>query len=567
MKNHACVSGNLPVGGSFIMMKPSRQVIFAIVIIILSLATAYGNTFSAPFIFDDTINILENTSIRQLWPPWRSFIIPAETGLAGRPIVNLSLAINYAISAEDVWSYHLLNLIIHILATLTFFGIVRQTLMAGRVGIIYAGKAFSFSLACALLWGIHPLQTQAVTYIIQRCESLMALFFMMTLYCALRGWQSKDQNRWHLLAMMSFLFAVGSKEVAVIAPLVFLSYEWVFKGRHPLQSIRLSPLLYTGFTLGVVVALLMAVNGNTLISRTENTQVGLLSYWMTQCQVILHYLRLALWPSNLTFDYGWPVATFNQAWPAVIAVITLLSFSLFFLLKQKALGFLGICFFLILAPSSLIPLPDLAFEHRMYLPLAALIPLIMGAAAHAYLWGRNRWQLKLIPENRYLSNILMILVICLVLPCWLLTLQRNHDYRSAVAIWSDTVKKRPVNFRGYHGLGLALNNAGRVEEGLDNLRRAIKLNPRDAYANIDMGYTLFLLNRPDEAIPFFREAIRSKPLNAKAHNNLGAALARTNRLNDAIFHFSEALKIKPDYTSARNNLLLALSERDRHAGL
>lgn len=547
------------------MIKPSRQVIYALIIIVLSLATAYGNTFSAPFIFDDTINILENTTIRQLWPPWHSFSVPAETGIVGRPIVNLSLAINYAISDEKVWSYHLVNLIIHILATLTLFGIVRRTLMANKAGIIYSGNSFSFALACALLWGVHPLQTQAVTYIIQRCESLMALFFMMTFYCALRGCQSEDQTRWHLLAIMCFLFAVGSKEVAVIAPLVLLSYEWVFKGRHPLQSIKLSPLLYSGLALGLTVALLIVVGGNTLISRTVNTPVDLTTYWMTQCQVILHYLSLALWPSNLTIDYGWPAAPFAEAWPAVIAIIIALSLTMIFLFKKKPLGFLGTCFFLILAPSSLIPLPDFAFEHRMYLSLAALIPLVIIAIAQAYAWGQKRWPLKLFPENPYFPNVLMILAICFVLAYWLLTFQRNHDYRSAIAIWSDTIKKRPVNFRGYHGLGLALTSMGRIDEGLHSLRHALKLNPHDAYANIDTGYTLYLLNRPDEAIPFFREAIRIKPRNAKAHNNLGAALARTNRLSEAIFHFSEALKIKPDYTSARTNLLLALSEQERHS--
>lgn len=546
------------------MMKPPRHMIYAIIIIIISIATAYGNTFSAPFIFDDTINILENTSIRQLWPPWRSFIIPAETGLAGRPIVNLSLAINYAISATEVWSYHLFNLFIHMFATFTFFGIVRRTLMADRTFSTHSGDTFSFAFACALLWGLHPLQTQAVTYIIQRCESLMALFFLMTLYCAIRGWQSHEQTRWHLVAIMCFSIAVGSKEVAVIAPLVLLPYEWVFEGRQPLQAIRRSPLLYTGLFLGLALALLVSAIGNTFISRTENTRIDLLSYWMTQCQVILHYLSLALWPSNLTIDYGWPGATFAEAWPAVIAVMILLSLTMYFLLKRKPSGFLGACFFLILAPTSLIALPDLAFEHRMYLPLAALIPLAMSALAKAYVWGVNRLPLRVLTQNTYSLNALMILAICFAMAYWLLTFQRNHDYRSAIAIWSDTVKKRPINFRGYHGLGLALTSTGRVDEGLDNLRHALKLNPYDAYANIDTGNVLFRQNRPDEAIPFFLEAIRIKPRSAKAHNSLGAALAQTNRLDEAITHFSEALRIKPDYASARNNLSLASSEQERN---
>lgn len=535
------------------MIAPSRQSTWAILIVIVSVATAYGNTFSAPFIFDDTINIVENLSIRRLWPPWNALAIPADTGLAGRPIVNLSLAVNYAISGGRVWSYHVVNLIIHILATLTLFGILRRALPA------YRGIAFS----CSLLWGLHPLQTQAVTYIIQRCESLMALFFLLTLYCALRGWQSRDRTVWHLSAILSFLLAAGSKEVAVAAPFVLLCYEWVFHGHPPLQSVRGSRLLYSGLALGVILVLLMTAGNNTLISRTENTQIDPVRYWMTQCPVILHYLRLAFWPSPLTIDYGWPAAAFAEAWPAIMAVVFFLIAAVVALWKRKPEGFLGTCFFLMLAPSSVIPLPDPAFEHRMYLPLAFVILLTVTALARAQGWAMKRGNRIIIQKGPYSTLVMMIPVMTLALSFWILTFQRNHDYRSAMVIWTDTIAKRPANFRGYHGLGMALAGEGRYREGLDQLRHALQLNPVSAYANIDAGYILMLLNRPDEAIPFFREAVRMKPLHAKAHNNLGAALAQTGRLQEAIFHFSEALKMNPDYEAARQNLARAGSEWER----
>lgn len=524
-----------------------RQSTWAAAVLVVSIALAYGNTFTAPFIFDDTVNIVENASIRRLWPPWLPLSIPADTGLAGRPVVNFSLAVNYAISGEKVWSYHAANLLIHILAALTLLGVVRRTLNAAKQEGPDSGGALLFPFACALLWGLHPLQTQAVTYIIQRCESLMALFFLLAIYGALRGWQSPSQNRWHLAAVLFFFLAVGAKEVAAVAPLLFFAYEWVFRGRPPLQAARLSPLLYGGLALGLLAAILTAASADTLLSRTEQTPLDLSTYWLTQCRVVLHYLRLALWPSGLTIDYGWPAAAFEEAWPAVLVVLALLGLSARALWKRRPAGFLGSWFFLILAPTSLIPLPDLAFEHRMYLPLAAVVFFIAGAA--------GRVLASFAQPRRGAVSLGLCLGLALLLG--VLTFERNRDYRSETAIWSDTIKKRPANFRGYHGLGLALSREGRLAEGLALLRRAHKLNPRNAYVNNDTGFILFLLDRPEESIPFFREAIRIKPLNPKAHNNLGAALARTGRLEEAIIHFSEALKIKPGYPEARNNLLQA----------
>jgi hypothetical protein len=544
--------------------RSGRQIYWAAAALIVLLIVAYGNSFTAPFIFDDTINIMENSSIQKLWPLWHPFNVPADTGLTGRPLVNFSLAINYAVSKGNTWSYHALNLIIHILATLTFLGIIRLTIMTTEKGARYLNIALPFSFACALLWGLHPMHTQAVTYIIQRCESLMGLFFLLTFYAAIRGRQSESSSRWHLLSIMFFLLAISSKEVAVVCPVLLLIYEWVFEGHHPWHAIRQSPLLYAGLVLGLIVATIMAAKGNTLISRTETIPFTPVSYWITQCQVIFHYLRLVVWPSGLTIDYGWPMAPMREAWPSMLGVLIALGLSVWALRLRNAAGFLGLWFFMILAPTSLIPLPDPAFEQRMYLPSAAIIILIVGAAVNTYEWSQK--QLKLWPGSRiYIPAGAIALVICAGLIFAFLTYQRNFDYRSDVAIWSDTIKKRPNNFRGYHGLGLALSNRGRQEEALKCLHHALILNPHNSYANNDAGFILLLMNRPHEAIPFFQKAIQIKDKNSKAYNNLGAALAQTGNLKEAIFHFTQALRIKPESISVRDNLIKAVAAYEQSA--
>jgi len=536
-----------------------RQEKGIIAILLLSIALAYGNTYAVPFIFDDTFNILENSSIRHLWPPWHSFTIPEDTGLAGRPVVNFSLAVNYAISGTAVWSYHLVNLLIHLLATVTFFGIVRFTTESigdkdgQRDGLPWVAAG------CALIWGLHPLQTQAVTYVIQRCESLMALFLMLTLYASLVGWRPKASNRWHLLAVLFFLLAVGSKESAVMAPFILLAYEWVFRKNDPVEAVRESPVLYAGLTFGTLLAIAISLTGNTWVTRTESTPISAVTYWITQCQVILHYLYMAIWPANLVIDYGWPAATIGEAWLDVAAILTLIGLFAWALCKRQAIGFLGACFFLFLAPTSLIPLPDSAFEHRMYLPLAALILLAAATASLGYEYVKVS-NLKVISTRESRRKIAVTVVVSLALTLGVLTFQRNHDYRSEMAIWRDTIQKRPSNFRGYHGVGLALSREGRFAEALGYFHYAIRLNPTNAYVQNDTGYLLFLMNRPGESIPFFREAIRLKPLNPKAYNNLGAALAQTSRLEEAILQFSMSLKLKPDNNPARNNKFQAEAE-------
>ncbi|MEN6489072.1 MAG: glycosyltransferase family 39 protein, partial [Smithella sp.] len=469
-------------------------------------------------------------------------------------IINFTLAVNYAISGHNVWSYHLVNLIIHILATLTLFGIIRRTILISKINL-NREESLLFSFACALLWGLHPVQTQAVTYVIQRCESLMSLFFLLTVYSALRGWQAKSSNHWHLLAVMFFLLAVFSKEVAIVCPILLISYEWVFQSKNPLRSLKESPLLYSGIFLGCIITFIIVINGNTIVSRTNQTPFTPMDYWVTQCEVIFHYLRLALWPSGLVIDYGWPVAKARDIWPFIAGTLLLLFLSVWSLWQRKVTGFLGVWFFLILAPTSLIPLNDLAFEHRMYLPLAAIIVLIVGIAFNIEKWAQ-KW-FKTSNQPKHSPSFLIILIICAGLILGFLTYQRNYDYRSEIAIWSDTISKRPNNFRGYHGLGLALGKNGQLDDALQYLLHARMINPDDGYVNNDTGFILFLMNKPDESIPFFREAIRLRPNNSKMHNNMGAALAQTGMLKEGIRHFSEALRIKPDYVSARNNLIRA----------
>ncbi len=206
-----------------------RAVTAAVGLQVLALLLAYSNSFQGEFIFDDKPAIVDNQDVRRLWPLLPA-VYPSSPGLttAGRPVVCLSLAVNYAISGTEVWSYHAFNLLVHILATLTLFGVVRRTLELPKRSARFGRRSMGLALAAALIWGLHPLQTESVTYIVQRAESLVGLFFLLTLYCVVRGEQSTAWRHWRLLAVACCGLGMASKEVMVVAPVLVLLYLRVF---------------------------------------------------------------------------------------------------------------------------------------------------------------------------------------------------------------------------------------------------------------------------------------------------------------------------------------------------
>jgi hypothetical protein len=259
----------------------------------------YSRTFSFPLLFDDKPAIVDNPTIRH-WST--AFWAPYDTGAAGRPIVNLSLAINYAISGESVWSYHALNLAIHILAGLLLFGIVRRTLA------LRADPASSLiGFSTALLWTLHPLQTESVTFIIQRTEALMGLFYLLTLYCFIRGSEADThfQRRWFALSVATCLLGMATKEVMVSAPLLVLLYDRTFVGGSFRSAWQRRRALYFGLACTWVLLAALMVSSH---KRGGTVGFGLgvtpWDYVVTQCRAIVVYLKLSVWPYPLVVDYG-----------------------------------------------------------------------------------------------------------------------------------------------------------------------------------------------------------------------------------------------------------------------
>ncbi len=516
---------------------------------------AYRNSFHGPFIFDDVTSILENPTIRQLWPPWRLMPPSGDATVGMRPIINLSLALNYAVNGLDVWGYHAFNLAIHILAALLLYGIVRRTLLQPGLRERYADAAPWLALAVTLIWLVHPLQTEAVTYIIQRTELLMGMFFLLTLYCLIRGVESARPRAWFPAAVAASVLGMGSKEVMAVAPVVVLAYDRLFLSTSFGETFRRRWGLYAGLAATwLIFGALLQIRIALDIPQLRWSGVTRWDYLKTQSGVIVHYLRLALWPDPLVADYDdWPLARSVAAiLPSAVAVVMLLGLTLWAFHRRLRLAFLGVWFFLILAPSSSIwpLLTEFAAERRMYLPLGAVIVLgvLGGHAVVGKIWRRFGWE----PGRcRWLEAVVLAVIAATLVQ---LTVRRNEDYRSMVSFWSDVVAKRPNNARGRLGMGAALAGQGRFEEASTFYSEALRIRPDNAEAHTGFGAALAHQGKIDEAIMHYSEALRIAPNYALAHYNLANELITRGESNEAIAHYSEALRIRPDYAEAHNNL-------------
>ena len=522
---------------------PSRGAnLGAMAVIVLAVLAAYHNSFRIPLLFDDAGTITNNQTIRHLWP-LGPVLKPLGGGLpsSGRPMVNLSFALNYAISGFNVWSYHLFNLTIHLLAALTLFGIVRRTLHRPRV-----------AFAVALIWAVHPLLTEAVVYLSQRAESLMGLFYLLTLYFFVRAAGGTRPRVFLGLSIFCCFLGMATKEVMASAPLIVLLYDRTFAAGSFREAWRRRRGYYLGLaSTWLILAWLVAATGTR--GGTAGFGLGISSwdYAQIQFRAIVHYLCLSFWPHPLVFYYDRPMGPAGAITAVDAVLVTLLAVVTVRLLvlpgsRARATGFLGASFFAILAASSsFVPVAtETMAEHRMYLSLAAVaIGVVGGLDVLAGRWFGRRG---------ILGGFAAVLLIAAVLG--IATERRNRDYRSDRTLWTATVAAAPNSSFAHNNLGNALQELGDIPAAIAECEEALRLNPRNAKAHSNLADALVKVGRLNEAIAHYNEALRITPDDADIHNNLGIALTRAEQPGAAVAHYQAALRLNPDLAVTHNNL-------------
>jgi len=523
-------------------------------------AAVYANALNGPFLLDDQRTIGENASIRQLWPLGDVLHPPAQSPVTGRPIPNLTFALNVAVTGQSLRGFHATNIAIHILAGLAIFAFLRRTLprMAGMATPLPTPALDLAALAASAVWLVHPLNTETVNYITQRTEALLGLFYVTALWASARALESKRPARWAALAALAALCAVGSKETALTLPLVLLLWDrafafgsfreaWAQRRRH-YGLVALSWLLFAFFARELPF----------FVEKGFQTEVSRWTYFLHQGPIVLRYLGLTAWPQALVFDYGGPgPLSLTSALPAVAVLAAFGVVTLVACVRWPRLGFWGAWFFITLAPaSSFIPIPtEVGAERRMYLPLIAIAVLVVWAA---------RALVSRLPDQATRTRAGVALAATAVLALGITTHARNRDYQDGLRIWQTSLARWPQP-RAHEHLSMFLRDAGRMDESIAQLRLAV-----DQSANARHALASALLERGElqESITHFRAYLREWPDDPHiiaGREEFGVALLQAKDFAGAAEQFRAIIALAPDYARARIGLGDALAQMNQPA--
>lgn len=536
----------------------------------------FGNSVSVPFLLDDEIEIVRNKQIQTL-EPLSTYLTQA------RGILQLSLALNYEWGKHEVFGYHVVNIAIHIANALVVFVLVTLTLRLPVFVDRYARHAAYLGLAVALAFLAHPLQTMAVTYIIQRAESLASFFILLALLLFAVGHTATtrgSQIAGFAGAVVATFLGILTKQTAAIVPFAVLLYQVCFFPHTAARRSRAQWVLYA-LLFGAVVATVamswrylfpVANRSNQLLPSifipTAGFGVEGISPWqylITQFGVIAWYLRLYVLPTQLTFDYGWPFAASFWQLDVVLPLLLLLGIAAAGVLSFRRYRLATFCIgwlFVTLAPSSsILPLRDAAFEHRMYLPVMGLSWLIVVGGYD--LAGRVAAARNLAPSTVQQGAAFLVALWIAILGMF--TVSRNVVFQDELRLATDSAQKAPSNWRTHYEAGRLLMEQGRKDEAITAFLDAIRNDPSKGPPRLQLAQIYMERNQLDLAEAQLREVTKAseRSIVAAGNRQLGFVYEMRKQPRWAIRYFEHAAKLMPQWAIVRKRLA-SLYERDKN---
>jgi tetratricopeptide (TPR) repeat protein len=525
-------------------------------------AAAFINGLWAPFTFDDMGVLIEDVETHSFESAWRS--------QWSRRVPLLTFAANYVLHQKTPWGYRIVNIAIHALAGLAFYGLAAELLRGRNVPEWLSARRQEWAALMAAIWVAHPLQTESVTYIVQRIESLGGLFILLTLWAVARSTRSMRPRWWSAMAVISGWFAFQSKETSFPLPMLALTMDWAFLSGNWRETFRRRWLPHGCLMAGAFLLIIWSGAFDKTPAVSAGFGMANLTPWQylrSQPAVILRYIEVAFLPVTLCFDYKWPVATSPiEIYGLGAVILAMVGTSLYWLWRRPPLGWTAFAFFLALAPtSSIVPIKDLAVEHRMYLPLGSLVALAVIAGGSTVRWLTG--QLSAMPPRMAIRWFSVAVAASVVATLATLTHFRNRDYNDPIILWTKALARNPANDRARSYVVDHLIIAGRIGEAIEILKDMIARNPKNSQAHNLLGAMRLRQGDPAEAARLMDRALELEPSNLKALFNRGGVYHKQKELDEAAACFREAVKINPRYDEAWSALGIVLEEAgsDREA--
>ncbi|MBI4665989.1 MAG: tetratricopeptide repeat protein [Nitrospinae bacterium] len=518
-------------------------------LVVGSVLACYQGVYHFPFQFDDNVFIVTNravTSSLDIGAVWANN--PA------RFLTFLSLAINHQLGGLDVSGYHVFNVAIHVINSLLVLwlaGLIRDMNNRGA-------SRFDWPLATTLVFAVHPLQTQAVTYIWQRNTSLAAMFYILSLGLYLTSARAgadspKAAKRWLAASLVSAVAAMFTKQFSVTLPLAIVAADYFFVSGSLAKLKERASRLALFIPVFLVIPILTALNMNEEVLHIGMRARNMATpgeYLLTQFNVIAMYLRLLVLPINQNLDYEIPLArALADCWPSLILLMTIAGAGLAVIRRNRPAAFGVFFFFLALSvESSFFPLEDMAFEHRMYLPMAGVLMAVFSVTAQ----GLGALSEK--AGGKFVNFGATAALVVITVALGAATIQRNQVWRTEDSLWKDVIGKSPGKARGYVNLGVSLLRNGKTAEAKKLFEKAVALQPEYPYGHFNLGVAWQVEGGHDQAIEALRRAVGVDPNMAEAHLALANSFFRKNLYMAAGPHYVAALNLRRDLTEAYINL-------------
>ncbi|MGX9728077.1 MAG: tetratricopeptide repeat protein [Candidatus Electronema sp. VV] len=523
----------------FVFAMTAIEKIILFIVLPLLLLLAYSPSMQAPFLFDDIIHIEKNSNIHIKELSCNSLKKAAQ---GHRPIPMITFALNYYFSGLNPFSFRIFNIFIHFLNSIFVYFVAKKTIsLAGK-----SEKKNLSAISIAIIWSIHPIQIQSVTYIVQRMNILAFFFSLIAIIFYFESKNNSHSIKNYLcisLCLISIVISIYSKQNAAIVPAVIFICEFTFY-RNKNQSLLL---------LTIAFLIILLISFYIYIEHIPDWYSGKnytpLQRLLTEFRVVVFYILLIIFPSSgrfnidhdfiMSYSFLKPIGTFYSF--VVIVMLTILAVKN---RKDYPLFFFGLICFLVThsIESSIIPL-DISFEHRNYAPSFYLtISLI------------SLFDIFIDNKKIYISHIFLIVVILLQI-----SFERNKVWKSGISLWSDSVRKSPNKSRPTESLAYYLEQEGRFEESILYYEKSIFINPNNEKNYHLLGRLYTKTGKFKEAFALYQKGIEVNNGSKEIYNSIGKLMYILKKYEESIFYFKKSIEIDRKYIAPYINMANSLA--------